>query len=105
MFKYLETNYSRIYEQIKTGLNPENVLYHAVLNLLSSRLRCEILKIKTRKVYKKLILSVLVCVCVELGHIKQRTQIGGVWETVSALCVCESCIILSLISDYFLNRH
>jgi len=50
-------------KEIKSGLNSEDVYYHAVQNILSSRLLSKILKIK---VHKTLILPVILCGCKNL---------------------------------------
>jgi hypothetical protein len=58
-FKYLRatlTNQNFIYEEVRSRLNSGNACYHAVQNLLSSRLLSRNVKIK---IYKIIILPVV----------------------------------------------
>jgi len=62
-FKYLETtltNKNSIQEEIKSRLKPGNACYHSVQILLSSSLLSKNLKIK---IYRIIILSVVLCGC------------------------------------------
>jgi len=62
-FKYLGTtlaNQNSIPEEIKSRLRLGNACYHSVQNLLSSRLLSKNLKIK---IYKTIILPVVLCGC------------------------------------------
>jgi len=62
-FKYLGTtlrNQNSIAEEIKSRLRSGNARYHSVQNLLSSRLLSKNLK---TKIYRTIILSVLLCGC------------------------------------------
>jgi hypothetical protein len=62
-FKYLETtitDQNYIHEEIKSRLNSENACYHSVQSLLSSRLLSRNLKVK---IYKTIILPVVLCGC------------------------------------------
>jgi hypothetical protein len=66
-FKYLgttATNQNCIQEEIKSGLNLGNDCYHAVQNVLSSRLLYEYVNIKT---YKTTILPVVFIMGMTLG--------------------------------------
>jgi hypothetical protein len=49
-----------IYEEIKTRFNSSNTCYHSVQSLLSSRLLCKYVKIRT---YKTIILPVVLFGC------------------------------------------
>jgi hypothetical protein len=62
-FKYLGmilTNQNDIHDEIKSRLNSENACYHSVQNLLSS---CFISKNLKIKIYKTVILPVVLYVC------------------------------------------
>jgi hypothetical protein len=67
-FKYLAmilTNQTSIYEEIKSRLKSGNAFYHSVQNLLSSSLISKSVKIK---IYRTIMLPVVFCVVVKLGH-------------------------------------
>jgi hypothetical protein len=57
-------------EEIRSRLNSGNACYHAVQNLLSSRLLSRNVKIK---IYITIILPVVVYGCETLSHVKGRT--------------------------------
>jgi hypothetical protein len=54
------TDQSLIQEEIKRRLNSDNVCYHSDQKLLSSRLRCKIIKVK---IYRIIILPVVLYWC------------------------------------------
>jgi hypothetical protein len=64
------TNQNLIQEEIKRTLNWGNACYHSVLNLLSSRLLSQIVKIK---IYRTIILPVVFCGC-ETGSLILREE-------------------------------
>jgi hypothetical protein len=73
-FKYLGTtvtNQNLIQKEIKRRLNSGNVCYHSVQNLLSSRLLSKNLKIK---IYKKIILPVVLYGCVTWSLTLRKEQ-------------------------------
>jgi hypothetical protein len=66
-FKYLGTtltDQNHMHEEIKSRLNSGNACYHFVQSLLSSRLLSRKMKVK---IYKTIILPVVLYGCVELG--------------------------------------
>jgi hypothetical protein len=66
-FKYLgstSTDQNCIHEEIRSRLNSGNACYYAVQNLLSSRLLSRNVKIK---IYKTIILPVVLCGCETLA--------------------------------------
>jgi hypothetical protein len=76
-FKYLEmtlTNQNDIRVEIKSRLNMGNACYYSVQNLLSSHLIPKNLKIK---IYKTVILPVVLCGC-ETWSLTLRKE-GGTW--------------------------
>jgi hypothetical protein len=76
-FKYLWTtltNPNFIHEQIKSRLNSGNACYQALPNLHSSCLLSKNLRIK---IYKTIILPVVLYGCETSSHVKRRTQIEG----------------------------
>jgi hypothetical protein len=67
-FRYLVTtitNQNLIQEEIKRRLNSVNACYHSVQNLQSSLVQSRNVKIR---IYKGIILSVIFCIRVKLGH-------------------------------------
>jgi hypothetical protein len=72
-FKYLGTtltNQNDIHDEIKSKFNSGNACCHSVRNLLSSRLISKNLKIK---IYRTIILSVVLYGCETVSHLEGGT--------------------------------
>jgi hypothetical protein len=79
-FKYLGstlTDQNCIHEEIRSSLNSGNACYHAVQNLLSSRLLSGNVKIK---IYKTIILPVVLHGCETLSLTLREERILRVFE-------------------------
>jgi hypothetical protein len=79
-FKYFgttETKQNLIQEDIKIKLNSDNVCCHSVQNLLSSRLLSKNLKIR---IYKTIILPVVLYGCETWSLTLREEKTEGVWE-------------------------
>jgi hypothetical protein len=78
-FKYLGTtvtNQNLMHEEIRR-LNSDNACYHSVQNLLSSRLLSKNVNIR---IYKSIILPVVLYGCETFSHFKGGTYTEGVGE-------------------------
>ena len=77
-FKYLGsllTNQNSIHDEIKCRLKAGNSCYYSVQTLLSSRLLSKNLKIK---IYKTIIMPVVLHGCETWSYIKEGTQVKGI---------------------------